>query len=211
MSRHSPPDHEISVRLAKAKARDGTAIGQKTWTGALLLARALVAEVAVARSSDACANFCVEGKSCLELGCGTGLAGLTAIALGCKNCTFTDCSLPTLCDLRASVTLVPAARQVRAHIRRHVWESDCPDNIGKKVRHWSNADTCEDPAFRPASLSDHDVYDWYFCMFFCACLIGDAEIVSGLLLCVCLVVSLRQTFCTSRFRFSRLYTRFSAD
>ena len=156
----SSPDHDIAVRLASVKTRDGTAIGQKTWTGALLLARALVTEVAAARGSDACANFCVEGKTCLEFGCGTGLAGLTAIALDCEDCTFTDCSLPTLCDLRASVALLPAARQPRALIRRHVWESDCPDNIGQKVRHWSNADTCQDPAFRPASLSDHDVYDW---------------------------------------------------
>jgi hypothetical protein len=31
----------------------------------------------------------VRGKSCLELGCGTGLTGLTAIALQCEQCTFT--------------------------------------------------------------------------------------------------------------------------
>jgi hypothetical protein len=153
------------VRLASNKSSESGAIGQKTWTGAILLARALVS--AVKDADQACpapkagASFCVRSNKVLELGCGTGLAGLTAIALDCEDCTFTDCSLPTLCDLQSSINLLPAERRGKAFIRRHVWEADCPDNVGKKVRHWSNADTCRDPAFRPPLLADNDVYDWY--------------------------------------------------
>lgn len=141
------------MQLAKNRD-DCAAIGQKTWTGAILLARALV-------SSCGGTDFCLRGKMCLELGCGTGLAGLTALALDCKKCTFTDCSLLALCDLQSSIALLPAERQSKALIRRHVWESDCPDNIGAKVRHWSNADKCRDPAFQPSSLAVDDLFDWY--------------------------------------------------
>ena len=46
-----------------------------------------------------------------------------------------------------------AKHQGGASIRRHVWETDRP------LRHWSNADACNDPTFCPRSLADDDVYD----------------------------------------------------
>ena len=30
-----------------------------------------------------------------------------------------------------------------------------------QVRHWSNADTCDDALFRPSPLDDDSVFDWY--------------------------------------------------
>ena len=73
-----------------------SAILQSTWTASVLLSRAIVLE-ATADGPDSCIELVqtntsnVVGKTCLELGCGTGLAGLTAINVGCEQCTFTDC------------------------------------------------------------------------------------------------------------------------
>ena len=108
----------------------------------MLLSRALVSQAQALRLAPPDGGqtaqkqdpWSVRGKSCLELGCGTGLAGLTAIALDCNDCTFTDCSLPALCDLRLSLALLSDDARHKAHIRRHVWESDSPDNFGKPVR-----------------------------------------------------------------------------
>jgi len=162
----------MTVKIA-TKAQQGasvqSAIGQSTWTGALLLARALCAEAPKYGDIDDCssphtavavdADWSVVGRTCLELGCGTGLAGLAALSLECQRCTFSDCSLAALHDLRESLSLLPAKLQGGASIRRHVWETDSPENFGKPLRHWSNADACNDPTFCPCSLADDDVYD----------------------------------------------------
>ena len=78
--------------------------------------------------------------------------------LNCQHLTFTDCSLPTLCDLRMSITLLDREMQAKADVRRHVWEADSPDNIGRPVRHWSNADSCDDLSFLPPSLRDDSTF-----------------------------------------------------
>ena len=156
----------VTVELA-TKETKGSAIGQSTWTAAVLLSRELVSRAQALRVAPPDGGQTVQkqdpwgvrGKSCLELGCGTGLAGLTAIALDCQSCTFTDCSLPALCDLRLSLALLSNDARPKAHIRRHVWESDSPDSVGKPVRHWSNADTCDDVLFRPSPLDDDSVFD----------------------------------------------------
>lgn len=159
----------MTVKIATKAQQGASAIGQSTWTGALLLARALCAEAPRHGDIDDCssphtavavdADWSVVGRTCLELGCGTGLAGLAALSLECQRCTFSDCSLAALHDLRESLSLLPAKLQGRASIRRHVWETDSPENFGKPLRHWSNADACNDPTFCPCSLADDDVYD----------------------------------------------------
>jgi hypothetical protein len=143
------------VKLAIKPRHGANAIGQSTWTGAMLLSRAMVSA-----ATEEEGNSSVVGKTCLELGCGTGLAGFTAMMLDCKTITFTDCSLPTLCDLRMSLSLLTEEGQKRAFIKRHVWEADSPENIGRPVRHWSNSDCCDDPLFCPDFLADNEIYDW---------------------------------------------------
>jgi hypothetical protein len=72
-----------------------TPLPQSTWTAAVLLSRELVSRdqaMQIAPSGSGGEEhdaWSVRGKSCLELGCGTGLTGLTAIALQCQQCTFT--------------------------------------------------------------------------------------------------------------------------
>ena len=57
-----------------------------------------------------------------------------------------------------SITLLDREMQAKADVRRHVWEADSPDNIGRPVRHWSNADSCDDLSFLPPSLRDDSTF-----------------------------------------------------
>ena len=75
----------MTVKIATKAQQGPSAIGQSTWTGGLLLARALCAEAPRHGDIDDCssphtavavdADWSVVGRTCLELGCGTGLAG----------------------------------------------------------------------------------------------------------------------------------------
>ena len=61
------------------RAERHVALGKKTWSGSLLLARYLDEHVSAG-------TFSVSGKLVLELGCGTGLVGMTALELGAASC-----------------------------------------------------------------------------------------------------------------------------
>ena len=124
----------MTVKIATKAQQGASAIGQSTWTGALLLARALCAEAPRHGDIDDCSS------------------PHTAVAVDADWSVVGH-------DLRVSLSLLPAKLQGGASIRRHVWETDSPENFGKPLRHWSNADACNDPTFCPCSLADDDVYD----------------------------------------------------
>eukprot|EP00960_Hanusia_phi_P049185 759424-Hanusia_phi.AAC.5 len=61
------------------RAEQNVALGKKTWSGSLLLARYLDEQVQGGECS-------IAEKRVLELGCGTGLVGMTALELGAGSC-----------------------------------------------------------------------------------------------------------------------------
>ena len=99
----------------------GAHISARVWRGGLLLA-----SVIESRSSE----ILLENSSLLEVGCGRGLVGMLAKALGGERleCTLTDCDDRVLLALRGM-----------AHVAHFLWEEDMPENSGVTVRHWSDA------------------------------------------------------------------------
>lgn len=141
----------------------GAALGERIWRGALILARALLAEP----------ELC-DKRRVLELGCGVGLCGILASLLGASSVTLTDCSWESLKSLlpntRRIVELaedgVPSpaswgAAEQSLQIRWHLWETDVPRSPGRPLpQHWANICSCtwgcEGP---PPKLEDGLVYD----------------------------------------------------
>jgi len=121
------------------------AIATKVWRGALILARALLAE-----------RELVEERRVLELGCGVGLCGILASLLGASHVVLSDCSWeglkyvllnvncarsPVKVPLKGSRSWGTAGDPVQ--IRWHLWETDEPRSPGRgPPRHWSNEARC---------------------------------------------------------------------
>jgi len=122
-------------------ANHSTAIATKVWRGALILARALLAECEL-----------VDKMRVLELGCGVGLCGLLASMLGASSVVLTDCSWDGLKSMLTSVNRARSSAKGTIQgsrswgtaedpmqIRWHLWETDEPRSPGRgPPKHWSN-------------------------------------------------------------------------
>jgi len=69
----------LAVKLASKPQKCGAALGQTTWTGAVLLSRAIAAEAQQIEGEKGECSWSVVGKKCLELGCGNGSAVVVII------------------------------------------------------------------------------------------------------------------------------------
>ena len=70
---------DLAVKLASKRQKCGAALGQTTWTGAVLLSRAIAAEAQQIEGEKGECSWSVVGKKCLELGCGNGSAVVVII------------------------------------------------------------------------------------------------------------------------------------
>ena len=86
---------QLSIRLAECEYSEG-GTGWRVWPCALLLSCWLVA-------NEARLQLLERRASALELGCGLGLPGLAAAALGARDVALTDCLPVLLSTIRRSV------------------------------------------------------------------------------------------------------------
>lgn len=97
-------------------ANSGLGTGLTVWDGAVVLSKFLEAETAAATARGEPGP--VAGRTVLELGAGTGVVGLAAVALGARRAVLTDQEY-TLANLRAT-----AARNAALSGRVDVVELD---------------------------------------------------------------------------------------
>ncbi len=136
--------HRIFVPRSHA---DSAYISARIWRGSLLMASHLF-------SNPALLTNCT---SLLELGCGRGLTGLLAKAVGGVDlaCLLTDCddrALQPLCSL--------------ANVAHFLWENDVPANRSVEVRHWSDAYRTPESAPRLGEDLQFDVLVASDCLYF---------------------------------------------
>jgi predicted nicotinamide N-methyase len=98
--------------------------------------------------SELAALAAVDGRTVLDLGCGRGALGLSALALGARHVTFADAS-PVVVDWLARLVALNRL-EARARVVRHAWGEPAP---GAPVALVLGGDVLYRPALHGALLA----------------------------------------------------------